>query len=131
AGGKRHLLPELLERLPKKYDRYFEPFLGGAALFFALSSRHETSEIPSYLSDVSAELINVYRTVRNSPRRLLEQLDQYRPSRSSYYRIRALDRTTTFSQPPTVERAARFIFLNKTCFNGLHRVNSKGHFNVP
>ena len=121
AGGKRLLLPELLEHIekPQGGGTYFEPFLGGGAVFFALEPRK------ARLSDASPELINAFTAVRDSVEDTIAHLRPMRHSKEAYYRIR-------HSKPrlPTTQ-AARFIYLNKTCFNGLYRVNLKGEFNVP
>ena len=125
AGGKRQLLPELKSRLPQSYNRYFEPFIGGGALFFDLAPEN------AYISDVNEELINLYKTVRNNLPELISDLSVHQNLPEYYSQIRALDRTQEYSMLSNVKRASRFIYLNKTCFNGLYRVNSKGFFNVP
>lgn len=125
VGGKSQLLSELLVRTPKNFGHYFEPFFGGGAFFFRLSPNK------SYLSDINPELINTYHVVRDQCEDLIESLGQHRYERNYFYRIREADRAANFSSWSEVERAARFIYLNKTCFNGLYRVNSKGQFNVP
>jgi DNA adenine methylase len=102
-----------------------EPFLGGGALFFALQPDR------AYLADSNTELINCFRTVQGDVESLIKELANYRYDRELYYSVRELDRKAEFSSLSAVKRAARLIFLNKTCFNGLYRVNSKGHFNVP
>lgn len=126
AGGKRSLLGEILPRIPKFSGKYIEPFLGAGAVFF---------QIPKYVSkiasDQNAELIDTYKVVRDQPLMLLEQLRQHKNEKSHYLEVRQLDRDPDFTAQDAVLRAARFIFLNKTCFNGLYRVNSRGHFNVP
>lgn len=125
AGGKAQLLPILQRHLPpmERVKRYYEPFVGGAAMFFFL--QHESS----HLSDTNAEIINLYHVVRDCLDELQVALRKHKLSNSEtyYYQIRSQD-TATLS---LVERAARIIYLNKTCFNGLYRVNSKGRFNVP
>ena len=121
AGGKTQLIPELLALVPKTFSKYIEPFVGGGALFFALS--HEESII----SDFNEELITTYRAVRNNVSSVIELLDNYKNEEEFFYKIRALNP----SKLSHVERAARLIYLNKTCFNGLYRVNKKGEFNVP
>lgn len=121
AGGKSQLLPEIRSRMPSKYARYFEPFLGGGAVFFDLSPD------VAVLSDANEELINCYMVVRESADELLRQIRRWRVSEVEFYRLRALNPEDL----TRVERAARFVFLNKTCFNGLYRVNKKGQFNVP
>lgn len=120
AGGKTQLLPELLRRVPQSFNRYYEPFLGGGALFFALQPAH------AILGDINAELIQLYGIVRDDVDALITELREYRYEREFYYRIRA-------QQPeelPPVRRAARTLYLNRTCFNGLYRVNRNGKFNV-
>jgi DNA adenine methylase len=125
AGGKTQLLQHLLRRIPTDYNRYLEPFLGGGALFFALQPR------TAYLADCNSELVNCFEVVRSNVEDLIRALEGYRYDKDQYYSVRALDRSDEFAKLSPVERAARFIYLNKTCFNGLYRVNSKGHFNVP
>jgi len=121
AGGKRALLPELLARLPEKINSYYEPFFGGGALFFA-------GRFPSaVIGDVNKELINVYRVIRDHSGRLLKELEKHPYEKEHFYRVRA----QAPSALSAIRRAARFIYLNKTCFNGLYRVNSRGEFNVP
>ena len=121
AGGKRQLLPVIRAALPEIKGRYFEPFVGGGAVFFDLSPRR------AVLSDANAELINCYLAVRDRVGALIRALRGHVYDKEHYYRIRALLPETL----DEVERAARTIFLNKTGFNGLYRVNSKGVFNVP
>jgi DNA adenine methylase len=125
AGGKRQLLPELLKRTPRNFTRYVEPFVGGGALFFALQ--------PScaYLSDINDELINVYRMVRDHPEDLISELATYHYEKEFFYKVRDLDRQSNFAEMPALQRAARTIYLNRTCFNGLYRVNASGYFNTP
>ncbi len=131
AGGKQQLLSQLEPLFPQKFTRYIEPFVGGGAVFFHLWNRARLPE-EVYLFDSNEELINTYRVVRDQVDELIELLTAHRQnhSREYYYSIRNLDRqpTNRLSAP---ERAARTIYLNKTCFNGLYRVNSKGQFNVP
>ena len=132
AGGKTQLLKHLLAAAPQHCETYYEPFLGGGALFFALQA--EACFERAILSDSNEELINCYRQVRDRPDDLIAALDSHQrryladgdDARAGYfYAIRA-------EQPShDLGRAARLIFLNKTCFNGLYRVNSAGRFNVP
>lgn len=133
AGGKRALLPELLRMMPKKFNNYFEPFIGGGALFFELTRLGILYGKKAYLFDANAELINTYQTVQKHPKKLLKQLADFQSKHSKefYYSVREMDRDAGFKKLPNDVRAARFIYLNKTCFNGLWRVNSKGHHNVP
>jgi DNA adenine methylase len=125
AGGKTQLLPQLLQRLPQNFNRYIEPFLGGGALFFALQPRG------AYLADCNSELINCFEVVRSHLPELVTELQSYRYEEALYYEVRDLDRKPEYSSLSPVKRAARCIYLNKTCFNGLYRVNSRGQFNVP
>jgi len=125
AGGKTQLLPHLVHRIPNSFNRYIEPFIGGGALFFALQPRI------SLLADCNQELINCYQVVRSDVEALIEELKIFRYEKEMYYEVREWDRRADFGQMSRVKRAARLIYLNKTCFNGLYRVNSKGHFNVP
>jgi DNA adenine methylase len=133
AGGKRGLITQLFAKLPKKFNNYHEPFLGGGAIFFELYSRGMLVGKKAYLSDINAELINAYKMVKNNPDELITKLEVYKKKHSKefYYQIRALDREDEFKEISKLDRATRFIYLNKTCFNGLYRVNSKGYFNTP
>ncbi len=121
AGGKTQLLSELEATVPKKYGTYFEPFLGGAALFFHLKPKR------AILSDANYELINCYTVVKTRVDELIEELENFQNEKEFYYGVRSTDPETLSD----IQRAARFIFLNRTCFNGLYRVNKKGEFNVP
>jgi len=126
VGGKRQLLKELKERLPKKYNRYFEPFIGGGALFFDLKP------INAFINDSNPELVNLYIVVKDNVEELIQNLNKHKNTDSYYYEIRNLDRDKTiYNQLSNIDKASRFIYLNKTGFNGLYRVNSKGQYNVP
>lgn len=125
AGGKGRLLDDLTSRLPDSFRRYFEPFVGGGALFFRLQPKHAT------LSDTNAELINCYTVIRDQVDELVASLGQHRYEREYYYALRNIDRAPEYVTWTPVERASRLIYLNKSCYNGLYRVNSHGHFNVP
>ncbi len=118
-GGKRNLLDSLLPLVPSKFNRYFEPFLGGGALFFALQPTKAS------LSDKNAELVDAYLQVRDRPEAVIRELRKLRNSRNDYYRIRSLAPRTGAG------RAARFIYLVTLAFNGIYRVNLRGEFNVP
>lgn len=126
AGGKTQLLPQLDARVPE-FDRYFEPFLGGGAFFFRLTSR---LQFAAHLSDANSELVNTYNIVKNNVEDLIMLLEKHEKSYGKspsifYYGLR-------LAQPSDrLESAARFIALNKTCYNGLYRVNKSGKFNVP
>lgn len=121
AGGKSRLLPQYVPYFPKSFKAYYEPFLGGGALFFHLLPQR------AVLRDVNAELINAYCSVRDDVVRLIELLQHHalNHDQSYYYEMRSRQFTNN------LERAARFIYLNKTCYNGLYRENSRGQFNVP
>jgi DNA adenine methylase len=125
AGGKGQLLSELTKRLPRKFNRYCEPFVGGGALFF-----HLKPEV-ALLSDVNEELTLAYQVIRDDVESLIEELKKHRYEKEYFYSVREWDRREDYKQLSAVQKVGRFIFLNKTCFNGLHRVNSKGQFNVP
>ncbi len=128
AGGKRDIAPQILCRMPERIDRYFEPFVGGGAVFFALAQAGRIKR--AFLSDTNSDLIAAYRAVRDEPAALIESLQfhaiHHRMSqRQYYYSVRG-------SQPTSdLERGARLIYLNKTCYNGLYRENKRGEFNVP
>jgi len=125
AGGKTSLLPILMMYIPNSFRRYFEPFLGGGALFFALYREGLIKE--AILSDVNKELMDTYLAIRDRLNEVIDILNSYPHDRDFYYMLRSKD-PSTLSLP---ERAARFIYLNKTAYNGLYRVNRKGQFNVP
>jgi len=126
VGGKTRLLGELIARLPARYNRYFEPFAGGAALFF------RTAPAAAVLNDRNADLIATYRAVATDVDAVIRRLEVHRRHHGEdhYYDLRARwnDRSVSWAQ---VDRAAAFIYLNKTCYNGLWRVNRSGAFNVP
>jgi len=128
VGGKRQLLPALHARLPKKIGHYFEPFIGGGALLFSLNK--ETIQSIT-INDYNAELINLYQVVKNSPRDLIKAISQHKNDKTYYYRLREMDRSASYRRSDPVIKASRFIFLNKTGYNGLYRVNLKGQYNVP
>ncbi len=127
AGGKRQLLPAIKEYLPKNIGQYYEPFVGAGAVLFSLQPKK------SVINDTNSELINCYRVIKDNPEELLELCQQHREknSKEHYYWLREQDRKNNFKDRSPQERAARIIYLNKTCFNGLFRVNSSGQFNVP
>lgn len=128
VGGKARLLGALLPHVPDAIDTYVEPFAGGAALFFALASADGGPRFRrAILADQNAELVACYRAVQRDVEAVIRALGAYRYDRDLYYETRELD-TSGMSD---VERAARLLFLNRTCFNGLWRVNASGKFNVP
>lgn len=125
VGGKRQILAELIQNMPSTYNRYFEPFIGGGALFFELQPKN------AYISDINEELINVYKVIKDYVNELITDLSKHSISKDYFLKIRNLDRFENYKNLPSIEKASRFIYLNRTCFNGMYRVNSKGQFNVP
>lgn len=119
AGGKQWLVNSLIDLIPKDYAKYYEPFLGGGALYFALKPENAT------LGDVNRDLIEAYLAIQANPSSVIRKITQWSNTKPEYYKIRQ----KKFSSKTS--RAARFIFLNKTCWNGLYRVNKQGDFNVP
>lgn len=133
AGGKNGLINSLISFIPKNFNSYFEPFVGGGALFFYLKNLNILNSKKIYLNDKNVELINAYKQIKINPNKLLEELEILKNNHSKeyFYKIRNLDRDFDFYSLSEVFRAARFIYLNKTCFNGLCRYNAKGNFNTP
>lgn len=121
AGGKTQLLEPILTRFPQNFGRYHEPFLGGGAVFFALEPQR------GVLSDINGDLIDAYRCLRDDVDGVIAALRKHRPTEAHFYRVRAQN-SDSMSE---IQSAARTIYLNRTCFNGLYRVNRKGQFNVP
>ena len=130
AGGKRKLLPlikEVIDLNSLKNNTLYEPFVGGGALFLDLENEHV------HINDLNSELINAYMQIKNNPLKLIKLLRKFskKHSREFYYEMRNYDRKKSFNRLSDVTKAARTIYLNRTCYNGLYRVNSKGQFNVP
>jgi DNA adenine methylase len=127
VGGKRQLMPSIVELMPKniKELNYVEPFIGGGAVLFHLQPR------TAIINDFNDELINVYNVIKNSLNELIVDLKTHENNADYFYQIRSLDRTNDFKSLTPVQRASRVIYLNKTCFNGLYRVNNAGEFNAP
>ena len=130
AGGKRSIIHELIQLSPKIFDTYYEPFVGGGALLFELSPRK------AIINDYNKELMNVYSCIKDEEKLVLmcNELNKHETNHSEtyYYKIRDLDKDKKkFNKIPDYKRAARTIYLNKACFNGLYRVNSNNEFNVP
>jgi DNA adenine methylase len=125
VGGKTQLLSELTSRIPSNFSRYFEPFMGGGALFFHLQPEHST------LIDINEELTLAYRVIKLKTEELIADLKRHIYEKEYYYQIRNVDRTDEYKLWSDVQKASRLIYLNKSCFNGLYRVNSKGEFNTP
>src|ERR1700722_2990428 len=122
VGGKRGIINELKNRLPKKFGSYYEPFIGGGALFF------ETKPKKAFLSDANLDLMLTYAVIKNNPDELIEKLKKHQKYHCEEYYYWQRKK---HSLEDSIEIAARMIYLNKTCFNGLWRVNKKGEFNVP
>lgn len=127
VGGKRQLMPSIVEHLPEniKDYKYIEPFIGGGAVLFNLQPKN------AIINDFNEELINVYQVIKNNLDELIADLKKHKNEAEYFYSIRSLDRNGEFKKLTAVQRASRVIFLNKTCFNGLYRVNNAGEFNSP
>jgi len=126
AGGKRQLLPEIEKYIPQKFSTYYEPFVGGGAVLFHLQPEN------AVINDINEELMNLYKVIKDNIDELIEDLKKHKNESKYYYKIRELDRDLDrYNKLTPVERASRIHYLNKTCYNGLFRVNSKGQFNVP
>lgn len=130
AGGKRQLIPQIRERMPEKYNDYYEPFVGGGAVIFDLLPAN------ALINDINKALINTYRTICNEYDAFLKEVnrldnDMWEDGKKYYYSIREHYNDKLMRSEYDVELAALFVFINKHCFNGLYRVNGKGLFNVP
>jgi len=121
AGGKTQLLKNLRKLYPKKFSNYFEPFLGGGAVFFDIEPKNYL------ISDSNPELINVYKVIAKNPAKLISELSLMKHDEDFFYKLRSLK----YEDLDKISAAARMIYLNRTCFNGLYRVNKNGEFNVP
>lgn len=125
AGGKRQLLPEIKKYIPE-FSTYYEPFVGGASVFFSIKPEK------AVINDINPELINIYQVIRDDVESLIDDLKKHKNEESYFYKIRELDRDKEKYKTLTpVKKASRIIFLNKTCYNGLFRVNKAGEFNAP
>ena len=130
TGGKRQLLPILKDLMPKEYDTYYEPFIGGGALFFDLKPDK------AVINDFNTELIYAYNEIRLNPQKLVSLLREHEKKnqelgKKHYLEIREADRSDSINQMTNTERAARIMYMLRVNFNGLYRVNSKNQFNVP
>lgn len=130
AGGKRQLLSQIRERLPEKYNNYFEPFVGGGAVIFELLPEK------ALINDINKALINTYRQIANAPKEFLSAVNKldseiWEDGKAYYYSLREQYNDKLMLSEYDAELAALFVFINKHCFNGLYRVNGKGLFNVP
>lgn len=127
VGGKRQLMSSIDQHLPQNIKglKYFEPFIGGGAVFFNLQPTN------AVINDFNEELINVYNVIKNNLDELIIDLKKHHNNAEYFYQIRSLDRTEAYKKLTSVQKASRVIYLNKTCFNGLYRVNNAGEFNAP
>lgn len=126
-GGKTKLLKTIWSKFPKTIDIYLEPFFGGGSVFFYLLPRIKKA----YISDISADIIDSLEVIRDNPEELMSSLGNHSNTKDYFYQIRAFDREKDYrNKYSKIELVSRFIYLNKTCFNGLYRVNSKGEFNT-
>lgn len=128
AGGKRQLLPQIMPLIPDDYNRYYEPFVGAGAVLLELQPK------TAVINDMNSELINVYHVIKDQPEALISLLKKYekKHNKEFYYTIRSLDQNEeSFRSLTDLEKAARTVYLNRTCFNGLYRVNRNGYFNTP
>ncbi|MFM0581700.1 DNA adenine methylase [Streptococcus suis] len=127
TGGKRQLLPVIKSLMPDNYNSYFEPFIGGGAVFFELIPKK------AIINDFNSELINCYRQIKDNPQKLIQLLTKHQENNSKeyYLELRAVDRDNRINKMTDVERAARIMYMLRVNFNGLYRVNSKNQFNVP
>ncbi|MDK2800341.1 MAG: adenine methylase [Clostridiales bacterium] len=126
VGGKRQIIDQITKYIPKSFSTYYEPFLGGGAVLFELQPKK------AVINDINAELMNLYEVIKNNVDELIEDLKQHRNEEAYFYKIRELDRDKEqYNRLTPVQRASRIIYLNKTCYNGLFRVNKAGQFNTP
>lgn len=130
AGGKRQLIKQIQERMPEKYNGYFEPFVGGGAVTFELKPNN------ALINDINMALVNTYKKIANSPREFLDIIgtldsEMWEDGKAYYYAMREHYNDKLMQNEMDCELAALFVFINKHCFNGLYRVNGKGLFNVP
>ncbi|WP_201573134.1 DNA adenine methylase [Psychrobacter nivimaris] len=125
VGGKRQLMTDIEPLIPSNISTYYEPFIGGGAVLFNQQPKK------AVVNDYNSELINVYEVVKDNVEELIKDLSKHQNEAEYFYSIRAQDRQEGFEQLSALERASRVIYLNKTCFNGLYRVNSSGEFNTP
>jgi DNA adenine methylase len=127
VGGKRQIMSSIASLLPSEINKlnYVEPFIGGGALLFHLQPKI------AIINDFNSELINVYETIKNNLDELIVDLQKHKNEAEYFYKLRGIDRTDEFQNLSNIQRASRIIYLNKTCFNGLYRVNNAGEFNAP
>lgn len=132
AGGKRQLIPQMNKFFPRYFNKYIEPFVGGGAIFFYLYRKNYLLNKKSILIDNNEDLINTYKIIKQDVLNLIKSLRLHQYEKNYYYRIRNLDRDPKkYMKLSEIDKASRLIYLNKSGYNGLYRVNSKGQFNVP
>ena len=126
VGGKRQILDQITKYVPETFSTYYEPFLGGGAVLFGLQPKK------AVVNDINNELMNIYEVIRDNVEELIEDLKKHRNEEDYFYKVRELDRDKQrYNKMTPVEKASRIIFLNKTCYNGLFRVNKAGEYNAP
>lgn len=126
VGGKRQIIEQITKYIPKTFSTYYEPFLGGGAVLFKLQPQK------AVVNDINSELMNLYQVIRDNVEELIEDLKKHKNEEEHFYKVREWDRDKNWYYSLTsVQRASRIIFLNKTCYNGLFRVNKAGQFNTP
>ena len=128
AGGKRRIIDQIAPTFPKEVNRYFEPFLGAGAMFFYVKQKHNIEYCE--ISDINKDLINTFKSVRDNPEELIKHLKHFKKNNSKEFYYKTRERFNK-NWIRGIRRSATFIYLNKTCYNGLYRVNSKNEFNVP
>ena len=125
VGGKRQLIKDIKPLIPESMETYYEPFVGGGAVLFEIQPN------VAIINDYNHELINTYNVIKDNVHGLIDDLKSHVYDKEYFYKIRALDREPGYDKLSAIKRASRLLYLNKTCFNGLYRVNSKGQFNSP
>jgi len=126
VGGKRQIIDQIMKRVPKHFSTYYEPFLGGGAVLF------ELQPTKAVVNDINNELINMYKVIKDNVEELIEDLKKYKNEEDDFYKVREWDRDKEkYNALDPVKKASRIIYLNKTCYNGLFRVNRAGEFNAP
>ncbi len=132
AGGKRQLIPQMINYFPKNFFTYIEPFIGGGAIFFYLYCNNLLANKKVVIFDINEDLINSYNVIKTHVMDLIESLKIHKNEKEYFYKVREQDRDPAIYDNLTdIEKASRIIYLNRCCYNGLYRVNSKGYFNVP
>ena len=126
VGGKRQIIDQIFQYIPKNISTYYEPFFGGGAVLFELQPKK------AVINDINKELINLYEVIKNNTEELIEELKTHKNDEDYFYYVRELDRDkASYNSLTPIQKASRIIFLNKTCYNGLFRVNKSGEFNAP